>query len=700
MLKRILISIILAVSLLSLLTPPAYAGDTQEDPDAVKTIFSYLALMMFYSDSLDPILQKDIESTEKALNKMPFVNVPEELNQPTSEFSASGITLSHSIVSLFNVWEQENTLINQYRLGEAKTLGKQIREALPQAYQQLAKLKTAAEDTGLYIKVKTLAPDNALRQSYDEVMAKIEQLKSMLDLLARPLMDLQDLSPEQLNDLLRSSDLNTLAEMLGINADQLNQLINSNDMQRLLDLLKTVNPEIFQQVLKKTDLILEVQPTTAYVGETVDFWGSLATQGEALAGRSIDLLINSSVKMTLATDSEGHFQGTFQIPYQYNHTLEVQAVYYPQAKDIGIYLGSASPVINMNILYYEANLLLEINNPAYPGRQSTLTARFDYGTAPPVERENSELYIDDTLLSHFTAPSEFTRSIQIESTAKTGNHIVTLTAPAKGRYAPAYADCIMDIKLATVQLDMGFPWISLMPGHIGLTGRAYSELGSLENADVNITMEKDFLICNTGQNGTIATRLNLELELSLLGSRAMVVSIQPREPWNAPLVITRNVFLINWVGLGILLEFLALMYVTFLPVKGKKDIRKKVVDSKSLAEESLQPEIAPNYSVLLAEQMAEMQGEEANTRSIVKWYRLVFKLAQRTTNSILKPQQTLREYAKTNSQKLGPISRYFYEFTLIIEKLLYSKHKLDHKDMEKSKELSQTIYEETKHENV
>ena len=206
-------------------------------------------------------------------------------------------------------------------------------------------------------------------------------------------------------------------------------------------------------------------------------------------------------------------------------------------------------------------------------------------------------------------------------------------------------------------------------------------------------MEKDFRNWKTDQSGAFATRLNLELELSLLGSRAMVITIQPREPWNAPVVITRSVFLINWVGIGILLEFLALMYVSFLPVRVKKTIRKQHPASEPPPGDTLPPEIAPMYSTSLLVMPAEIQGEEEATHgSILKWYRLVLKFAQKITSSLLKPQQTLREYANANSQKLGPVSKYFFEFTLLVEKLLYSTHKPDKKDIETSRNLSQTIH--------
>jgi hypothetical protein len=85
------------------------------------------------------------------------------------------------------------------------------------------------------------------------------------------------------------------------------------------------------------------------------------------------------------------------------------------------------------------------------------------------------------------------------------------------------------------------------------------------------------------------------------------------------------------------------------------------------------------------------QEDSGPSGSILGWYRLVLRLIQTITRMILKPQHTLREYAADNSQALGPLGKYFMEFTFLVEKLLYSSYKPTREDVSRSRQLSRTI---------
>ena len=57
--------------------------------------------------------------------------------------------------------------------------------------------------------------------------------------------------------------------------------------------------------------------------------------------------------------------------------------------------------------------------------------------------------------------------------------------------------------------------------------------------------------------------------LSLLGTQGITVQVQPQEPWNAPLTSTKNIFLINYVTLVLILAVLVALAV-YLPRRFKK----------------------------------------------------------------------------------------------------------------------------------
>jgi hypothetical protein len=82
------------------------------------------------------------------------------------------------------------------------------------------------------------------------------------------------------------------------------------------------------------------------------------------------------------------------------------------------------------------------------------------------------------------------------------------------------------------------------------------------------------------------------------------------------------------------------------------------------------------------------------------WYRNAVKLVQRLSSIIFKPELTLREYAAQIRNKFGPLGKYLYDFTLIIEKLLYSRHTPEQAELENGRELSEKIERESGHENL
>ena len=191
--------------------------------------------------------------------------------------------------------------------------------------------------------------------------------------------------------------------------------------------------------------------------------------------------------MTIQTDAQGEFQGTFQLPYLYISQMPVQAIYYPQGNDAGVYLAATSPVIKMTVLFYAAQLTLQVNNTAYPGKEAMLTGTFNYGDAPVLTQRTAELYLDNALEEQFNAGPVFNQGIMLNGQITPGKHSITISAPADGRYAPVMASYVLNVTLATTNLDLHLPVIGLIPGSIQLSGKLYSSAGPLANAAVVIT---------------------------------------------------------------------------------------------------------------------------------------------------------------------------------------------------------------------
>ena len=645
---RWLIIIALLFALLGTASPVLADGPpgSQENPQVALQTFSGIALLSYYSSSLDYIIQLDQNGSDTNLEKMPFANVPQVLDDTTGGFASNGMVFTTSIVNLFGLWDQENTYVQQYRLNDAESLYTQITDQLPAAQQQLSQIESSVVNTGIYLNIASLSSTSGLTQEYNVVMAKIQQLSSMLALLSRPLI------PPQLASL-----------------------------------------------LKPTELTLMIDPLTAYVGDDVNFQGALSSKGVSLSGRTITLLLNNSDLLTVQTDAQGQFHGTFQLPYLYVNQMTVQAIYYPQGDDAGIYLAATSPVVNIITLFYTAQLTLQLTNTAYPGKTVTLTGTFDYGSDPVPQQRVVDLYLDNNIEDQLNAGPVFNKSIMLDAQITSGNHLITVSAPADGRYAPVMTSYVMDVTLATTILDLHMPVIGFIPGSIQLSGKAYSSLGPLDNAAILISDGKTSKQIITAADGTFSTKLGMGMGASLLGTQTITVKVKPQEPWNASVTKAKNIFLIYFINIGLLLAILIFMAV-YLPRRfkkwftgrpGKKVKLPGMVVPETVTVYAAKEEVSPK-------EKNNTEKEEEAKNPVLYWYRIALKFVQDFTKKMLKPHQTLREYGREVSRVLGPAGKYFLELTYLLEKRLYGKHETDANDNQQSQQLAAEIQKQAGNE--
>ena len=103
----IIISLLFAV-LGAALPALADAPNGQQNPQTAAESFSGIALLNYYSSSLDYIIQLDQTGSAANLAKMPFANVPQELDTATADFANNGTAFTASLVNLFALWNQQN----------------------------------------------------------------------------------------------------------------------------------------------------------------------------------------------------------------------------------------------------------------------------------------------------------------------------------------------------------------------------------------------------------------------------------------------------------------------------------------------------------------------------------------------------------------------------------------------------------------
>jgi len=667
---------------LFIMSSSVLAAEPHEDPARANPVFSGISLLMYYSGSLDFVLRKDPAEVEARLEKMPFANIPQSLEEATDSFAAASIGISHLVVAIDEDLVKLRSLMEQFRLDEVTKLIAQTFDRLSQANSELKRIQQATETTGQQSKVPSAPQGSGLRRSYDEVVDRIDRIREMLALYRDLLAGLL-LGTNKVEDVLETTDI-TVEELSKATDITVEELSKATDIT-------------IEELLKATDITLEIEPMVAFVGDSIRFEGVLTSKKEPLAGREVDILLNNSRYVTVETDPDGHYQGSLQVPYWYIPELDLQALYYPRDKDVGVYLASLSPVIKLKVLFYEAGLEVTAEDRAYPGRETILTGRFDYGQSPPPEERKIEIYFDDTLITEIMAREAFTQEIQIDPQVDVGEHIITVSSAATGKYSSVVTSAVLIVIRATPILDLNIPTLAVIPGSVGLEGRLYSEVGPLSEASIRIGLGKSQIELVSSEDGAFDTKIGVGMGLGAIGSQDLVILALPQEPWHAPLATTRSLMMVNMINCGGILAILIFLGI-YLPIRSKERLgaypRRRVRPEVAIS----WPELAPAYSdsVIVPASARESREDRGKPRNrVFYWYRLVVRLILGITKALLKPQQTLREFARESASVLGPAAKYFVELTKMVERLLYSQYRPTAKDAENSKRLSHKIEEET-----
>lgn len=622
-----------------------------ENPEPTEQAFSDIPSFMFDSDYLNLVLQMDPEKAKSVLKKRAFSRVAQKLKEAIDQFNASTVYISNLIIEIDEDLAKLMILVGQNRFDEATHLADEIHAKLSETNRELKRIEEAMKTVDARFKISSFPPGSNFRRFYDELLEKIDGGREKLDL-----------------------DNDIMADFSMILAEKL------------------VNP---------TEITLKIEPTAAFVGDDIYITGMLNSEEEQLARRRINILLDGFRYATTRTYSHGYYSVMLRAPHRYTSELRLQAVYWPTGEDIGLHNASLSPVRKLKVLFHESKLEIVVEDRVYPGLETVVTGRFDYGQSPPLKERNVEIYLDDVLITEFVAQEAFAQEIKIDPEADVGKHVITVSSAPVGRYSPVVASVMLNVTSPSVTvvnpiLDINIPKVAMIPGSIGLGGKLYSEVGPLSGASIKMGLGKSQVELVSSEDGTFDTKIKVGMGFGVIGSEDLVVEVIPREPWHAPLNTTGSVLMVNVVNCGALVAILLFLEI-YLP----RRLRRWGAYPRRRARPAVvaQPQLAPRYDQRATVLTSSEEGDEGSGEPrdrIFHWYRLVVRLIQGITKVLLKPQQTLQEFAKESSKVLGFTAKYFIELTKLVERLLYSQYKPTEKDVENSKQLSRKTEEETK----
>lgn len=642
------------------MSAPALASIPQENPEVIVPEFNGISLYRYCSESIDSVLNFNPDMVALQMGKIPYANVPPSITVAINDFADSVTHLSRTTVSIDEGLNELRELLLYSRLHESVILTKEIISNLLVADIDLKTAERAVAISGVTFNVPNLPVQSRLRMAYDEVVRKLGQVGELLNLYQERLYNL-----------------------LGSSID-----IRSSELDNLLSEVLSVKSYI------ATDLSLNVNPRSAYVGDEISVTGKLESAGKPLAGREIKILLNNVQSAMVETDGNGYYEANLFVPYLYIPELRVQALYLPVSKDSGVYLSSISPEFRLKVMYYEAKVTIGADSKTYPGRDLVCSVKLDYGSAPVLADRKFEAYLDGEFVREITATEEFSLKISLSPDINLGEHTITFLSSPAGRYAPAEVDTVINVAKAVPVLTMKFPTVVLVPGQTKVEGAIRSEVGVLKNANIDISLAGANAKLNTTAEGAFDVSIKMRMGFELLGSQPLVIQISPQEPWNDTLVISRKVLLVNIVNCGIFMV-VVLFFGVFLSRRLKGQIEKYLKRRTQDVVVPLVPEdVTPVYSMPVVLQELSKQEENTEPRGrVISLYISVLRLMQRATSVLMKPNQTLREFASDAQKKLGPLAMPFVEFTKMVERFLYSRHQVTDKEIEESKQLTAELQE-------
>ncbi len=653
LLKRIgITSMLILMSWLILLCDTAIADDgdalRHEDPDSVEVYYDGIAILNYYTRILDQVLEKSPSEVKALQSKRPFANIPEGLNNSLEDFTDSSVIISELVVEIDSGLEEGSRLISQYQFEDIVSLQEKMAVKIDQAYSELWHIEGAVESAGVELSVPPTGDQEPLRRAYDEVEDRVEQLNNLLGFFQELLLAL------------------SVAEL--------------------------------QDQLQPTEISLIAEPQTQFVGEEITVKGNLSSNGTPLSDRQIVILLDGIPSTRIQAKPDGSYAGSMQLPYKYVPAAELQAVYYPREGDRGIYQGSRSETITIDLQFYDCNLNLSMDGKAYPGMDAVIKGQFECDEDAPQISRDIELYLDGNLVRQTKAGVTFVESISLDPEIDIGTHRLMVIAPANGRYAPALSEIVFEVVRAVPIIDLSPPGLAIMPLALKLNGTVHTDRGPLGNTPIEASFGGHKTQAVTSDDGSFSVKLDTGLNLSIVGSEELEITVYPEEPWASSASTSWSLIAVNSVSVGIL----GLVLIAVLIILVKRLVVWFVLrDTTPATAASLLSPMQPAWSALRKQNTPEKKSDKKGLGNrVLEIYAKLVKRTQSLTGIVLSPGMTFREFSVRCGPLLGPGQAYLDRFTRIVERVLYSKHSTSFTDWDESQELNQMVEKSISYEGA
>ncbi|HSV48842.1 MAG TPA: hypothetical protein VLH35_00875 [Candidatus Acidoferrales bacterium] len=614
-----------------------------EDPSAAESSLDSLSFLTEYAAIFSLMSIGQYQNASQLSEQLSHITVPADLSYVISKYNDLTQQLIVQLDDLETTLNNASNLLDQYRLEEARDALDHAGVVIVKAQIILGDLEDATSTVVRKLGVLSAAAGSKIHHAHSELQSMLDRLQDLID--------------------------------------------------RYYRLLEAANNryETAQSVaLKKTGLTLVLNASECFVGGYVRASGYLTSSSQGMSNRAVTLLLGGKEVTTVTTNSAGAYSAAIQIPYNYVNSVSIGAYYTPVSGDKGIYLGSTSPTLKVNVLYYRTVLSASIPSTAYPGLPLTVAGNVTSQNGAALEGRQVKVLLDGVPFSQATTDEHgaFTAKSTLSSSAKLGNHTLTVSVAASGVYAGTSLQRNITITKMATTIDVDAPSFILLPAQLHINGTITSASGPLSNANVTVAFGDASASIKTQSDGTFNLTLAVPFSMTIAGDQTLKVTVQPAEVWRARAESNITVYTLNAISIGVTLALsctiLFVMYFRFAKPRQKKS--KDVISTVTSNEPTL-VEAAP----VVIPSVVSQRNLEGVPGRLLKAYVEALTVVQSVTGYSAKPIMTLREYLQLAAPKLQGALGPFSELTSMAERTLYSRYQTEESDSKHAEELVTTI---------
>jgi hypothetical protein len=380
--------------------------------------------------------------------------------------------------------------------------------------------------------------------------------------------------------------------------------------------------------------------------------------------------------------------------------------YEPTGKDTETLLASKSQPVIIDTTFYPTRLKVEAPEKVYPGLPFTIS-----GEVVPYNRTQRDMkvLIDDTELFNTTISGQFHYEVDMPDNSIPGNRDLTIVIGPRGLYSGTLESRNIIVSTMPITIDTQIPAVIILPQDIHFNGIVKSELGPVADMPVNFNFMDSSSEIHTNSDGSFSRHMKLHAipddavsaanpfvvyskssnsayDLSPIGVHTIDILVISSVPWAATTQVHKQVITINPLSIGLILAALTVLSIILYRNNRQRKTSQCLVSSEKKTET---PFIAP--SIDIKPKINGIKGE------ILSAYRIGLAAVENTTDRIMTPDITLREFQTMASLPSAMTSKQFNELTTLAENTLYSAYIPDRDMAIRAEELAVNIKEELSH---